>query len=107
MSKLYKTVTVTTEESKEIVVAALISTDVEKKKVLGCYPDDALTTSTFAAYIEREEQCHFLLARLAGEASKRIAFDLEIPVGQTFSVGYLNPAGVSGDKYVVIEYELV
>ena len=107
MSKLYKTVKVTTIVSDEVVKDALTSTDVEKKKVLACYPDDSLTTSEFAAYIEREEQCHFLLQRLTGEASKRVEFDLEIPVGQTFYVGYKNPAGVSGDKYVVIEYELV
>ncbi|MBA7518423.1 hypothetical protein ES705_10493 [subsurface metagenome] len=107
MSKLYKTITVTTVASDEVVEDALISTDVEKKKVLACYPDDSLTTSEFAAYIEREEQCHFRIDNLLGEASKRIAFDLEIPVGQTFFVGYKNPAGVEGDKYVVIEYELV
>lgn len=107
MSKLYKTVIVATVVSDEVVETALTSTEVEKKRVLGCYPDDSLTTSEFAAYIEREEQCHFYLDNLVGEANKRIAFDLEIPVGQTFYVGYKNPAGVSGDKYVVIEYELV
>ena len=107
MPKLYKTVIVPTVVSDEVVVIGLHSTGVEKKKVLGCYPDDSLTTSQFAAYIEREEQCHFYLDMLAGEDSKRITFDLEIPVGQTFYVGYKNPAGVSGDKYVVIEYELV
>ncbi|MBA7550805.1 hypothetical protein ES705_43330 [subsurface metagenome] len=79
----------------------------ETKKVLGCYPDDSLTTSEFAAYIEREEQCHFRIDNLLGETNKRIGFDLEIPIGQTFYVGYKNPAGVEGDKYVVIEYELV
>lgn len=107
MSKLYKTIIVATLVSDEVVEPALISTEVEKKKVLGCYPDDSLTTSEFAAYIEREEQCHFYLDNLLGEANKRIGFDLEIPVGQTFYVGYKNPAGVSGDKYVVVEYELV
>jgi hypothetical protein len=107
MSKLYKTIIVATLASDEVVEPALISTEVEKKKVLGCYPDDSLTTSEFAAYIEREEQCHFYLENLVGEPSKRIEFDLEIPVGQTFYVGYKNPAAVSGDKYVVVEYELV
>ena len=107
MPKLYKTIIVATVASDEVVVPALISTEVEKKKVLGCYPDDSLTTSEFAVYIEREEQCHFYLDNLVGEASKRIEFDLEIPVGQTFYVGYKNPAAVEGDKYVVVEYELV
>ena len=107
MPKLYKTETVTTVASEEVVEAALISTEVEKKKVLACYPDDELTTSEFVAYLEREERCRFYLNNLAGEASKRIEIDLEIPVGQTFYVGYKNPVDVSGDKYVVIEYELV
>lgn len=107
MPKMYKTVTVTTVASDEVVELALISTDVEKKKVLACYPDDELTTSWFVAYIEREERCRFYINNLLGEASKRIELDLEIPVGQTFYVGYKNPAGVSGDKYVVVEYEPV
>lgn len=106
MPKLYKSVTVPTQESDEVVVPALISTSVEAKKVLACYPDDSLTTSEFVAYIEREERCRFHLDNLVGEASKRIEIDLDIPVGQTFFVGYKNPAAVSGDKYVVIEYEL-
>lgn len=107
MSKIYKTVKVTTVASDEVVESALISTDVEKKKVLACYPDDALTTSEFVAYIEREERCRFYLDNLVGEASKRIEIDLEIPIGQTFYVGYKNPAAVEGDKYVVVEYEPV
>ena len=107
MPKLYKTITVTTVASDEVVELALISTDVEKKKVLACYPDDELTTSWFVAYIEREERCRFYINNLVGEASKRIELDLEIPVGQTFFVGYKNPEAVSGDKYVVVEYELV
>jgi len=107
MPKLYKTEKVTTVASDEVVDPALISTDVEKKRVLACYPDDSLTTSEFVAYIERTEICRFYLDNLVGEASKRIEINLEIPVGQTFFVGYKNPAAVSGDKYVVIEYELV
>ena len=107
MPKLYKTVVVATVASDEVVKDALISSAVEMKKVLACYPDDALTTSEFVAYIEREERCRFYLDNLVGEASKRIEIDLEIPVGQTFDVGYKNPAAVSGDKYVVVEYELV
>jgi len=106
MPKFYKTEIVPTVVSDEVVNAALISTDVEKKRVLACYPDDSLTTSEFVAYLEREEVCRFYIDNLVGEASKRIEIDLEIPVGQTFFVGYKNPAGVSGDKYVVIEYEL-
>jgi len=107
MPKFYKTETVTTVASDEVVTAALISTDVEKKRVLGCYPDDSLTTSEFVAYLEREEVCRFYMDNLVGEASKRIELNLEIPVGQTFYVGYKNPVAVSGDKYVVVEYELV
>ena len=106
MPKLYHTEIVTTVASDEVVSPALISTDVEKKRVLACYPDDELTTSWFVAYIEREEQCRFYIDNLLGEASKRIELNLEIPVGQTFYVGYKNPAAVSGDKYVVVEYEL-
>jgi len=106
MPKLYKTETVTTIANDEVVNPTLISTDVEKKKVLACYPDDSLTTSEFVAYIERTECCRFYIDNLLGEASKRIEIDLEIPVGQTFFVGYKNPVAVSGDKYVVIEYEL-
>lgn len=107
MPKLYSTEIVPTVVSDEVVNIALISTDVEKKRVLACYPDDSLTTSYFEAYIEREKVCEFYLDNLVGEASKRIELNLEIPVGQTFFVGYKNPAGVSGDKYVVIEYELI
>lgn len=107
MPKLYKTVVVTTVASDEVVEDALVSTEVEKKKVLACYPDDALITSEFVAYIEREERCRFYLDNIVGEASKRIELDLEIPVGQTFFVGYKNPVAVSGDKYVVVEYEFV
>ncbi|MBA7642919.1 hypothetical protein ES703_50628 [subsurface metagenome] len=93
--------------SDEVVNPALISTDVEKKRVIACFPDDSLTTSHFVAYLEREKKCEFYIDNLVGEASKRIVFDLEIPVGQTFFVGYKNPAAVSGDKYVVLEYELI
>lgn len=107
MPKMYKTVKVTTVASDEVVEDALISSDVEKKKVLACYPDDSLTTSEFVAYIEREERCRFYLDNLLGEANKRIELDLEIPIGQTFYVGYKNPAAVAGDKYVVVEYEPV
>lgn len=104
--KLYSTEIVATVVSDEVVNTALVSTDVEKKRVLACYPDDSLTTSYFVAYIEREKVCEFYIDNLAGEDSKRIELDLEIPVGQTFFVGYKNPAGVSGDKMVVVEYEL-
>ena len=107
MPKLYTTVTVTTVASEEVVEPGLISTEVEKKKVLGLYPDDSLTTSELVAYIEREERCRFYLDNLVGEASKRVDIDLEIPAGQTFYVGYKNPAAVEGDKYIVIQYELV
>ena len=105
MPKLYKTQVVTTVASEEVVEAALISTEVEKKRVLACYPDDSLTTSEFVAYIERTEICRFYLDNLVGEAYKRVEINLEVPVGQTFYVGYKNPAGVSGDKFVVVEYE--
>jgi len=107
MPKMYKTVKVTTVASDEVVEAALLSSDVEKKNVLACYPDHSLTTSEFVAYIEREERCRFYLDNLVGEESKRIELDLEIPIGQTFYVGYKNPAAVEGDKYVVVEYEPV
>ena len=107
MPKLYKTEKVTTVASEEVVEDTLISTDVEKKRVLACYPDDSLTTSEFVAYIERTEICRFYLDNLVGEASKRIEINLDIPVGQTFYVGYKNPAAVEGDKYVVTEYELI
>lgn len=105
--KLYKTETVPTVVSGEVVNPALISTDVEKKRVLGVYPDDSLTTSWLVCYLEREKLCEFYIDNLVGEASKRVEVAVEIPVGQTFYVGYKNPAGVSGDKFAVIEYELI
>ena len=107
MSKFYLTEKIATIAGDEVVNPALISTEVERKKVLGCYPDDSVVTLEFVAYIEREEVCRFYIDNLAGEASKRIEIDREIPAGQTFYVGYKNPVGESGDKYVVVQYELV
>lgn len=105
MPKYYLTEKVATLVADEVVNPAVISTEVERKRVLACYPDDSLTTSEFVAYLEREEVCRFYLDNLVGEASKRIEVNLEVPVGQTFYVGYKNPTGVSGDKFVVVEYE--
>ena len=107
MPKLYKTVKVLTVEGEEVVEPGLISTDVEKKRILALYPDDSLTGSELVAYIEREERCRILIDLLAGEASKRVEIDMEIPTGQTFYVGYDCPTGVSGDKFILLEYELI
>ena len=107
MPKYYETVKITAEGGKEVVEKALISTAVEKKRAVALYPDDSLTTSELRAYIEREHQVKFYIDNLLGEASKRVVVDMEIPVGQIFFVGYLFEAGATGDKYVVIEYELV
>ena len=105
MPKLYKTVIVPTEASKEITVTGLISTVAEPKKIIACIPDDSLTTSYFVAYREQEKVCDYYIDNLAGEESKEIEIDLVLTVGQTFYVGYLNPAAVSGPKMVVIIYE--
>ena len=105
MPKLYKTVIVPTEASKEITKPGLISTVAEPKKILACIPDDSLTTSYFVAYRELEKVCEYYIDNLVGEESKEIEIDLDLVVGQTFYVGYRNPAAVSGDKMVVIIYE--
>ena len=107
MPKLYKTEKVTCIGGEEVVVVGLISTDVEKKKILALYPDDSLTDSELVAYIEREERCRLRIDNIVGEASKRVEIDMEIPTGQTFYVGYDVPTGVSGDKFIVLEYELI
>ena len=107
MPKLYKTIKVACEENKEKVAVGLLSTEVEKKRVIGCYPDSSLTDSEFVAWIELENICRFRIANLAPEDSKLVEIDLPIELGQTFYVGYACPTGVSGDKYVVIKYELI
>ena len=104
---LFKTVKVATVASDEVTVAGLTSTKAEKRKVLACYPDDSLTTSEFVAYLEQSEKIRFYIDNLVGEASKRIPVDITPDVGAIFYVGYKNPAAVSGDKYVVIEYEII
>ena len=107
MPKLYKTVIVPTEASKEITVAGLISTIAEPKKIIACIPDDSLTESYFVAHRELEKVCNYYIDNLVGEESKAIEIDLVLTPGQTFYVGYLNPAAVSGPKMVVIVYEKV
>ena len=107
MPKYYETVKITAVGGEEVVEKALISTAVEKKRAVALYPDDSLDTSELRAYIEREHQVKFHLDNLVGEASKRVVVDMEIPVGQIFYVGYKFAAGITGDKFIVIEYELV
>lgn len=107
MPKEYKWVKVPTLASDEVSVTALISSEAERVKCLACYPDDALTTSYFVAYHNQRKVCDFYLDNLVGEASKRIELDRELPLGHKIDVGYRNPAGVSGDKYVVVEFEVV
>ena len=107
MPKYYETVKITAEAGKEVVEKALISSEVEKKKAVALYPDCLLTKSELRAYIEREHQVKFYIGNLEGEASKRVVVDIEIPVGQIFYVGYLFEDPATGDKYIVIEYELI
>ena len=103
----YKTVVVPTEASKEITKPGLTSTEAEKYRVLACYPDDSLTTSYFVGYHQQSKDVEFYIDNLVGEASKRIRIERDLDLGRTFHVGYINPAAVSGDKMVVIEYEII
>ena len=107
MPKYYETVKIVAEAGKEVVVKGLASTAVEKKRAVALYPDDSLTKSELRAYIEREHQVKFYIDNLLGEASKRVIVDMEIKVGEVFYVGYLFEDPATGDKFIVIEYELV
>ena len=105
--KFYKSVVIATVASGEKTVVGLTSTEAERYRVVACYPDDSLTTSWFVGYHEQSKDVDFYLDNLVGEASKRILVERDLDMGRTFHVGYRNPAAVSGDKYVVIEYEII
>ena len=108
MPKLYASFKVVAEVGKEIYSdKGITSTEAEKKRVIACFPDDSLVASYFIASIEREKRCEFYIDNLAGEASKRVIFDLDVPQGQTFYPGYLAGTGEAGDKYVTVEYEII
>ena len=107
MPKLYETFMVTAEVGKDISVDAITSTEVEKKKLVAVYPDDSLVVSYLLVHLERTKLCDFYIDNLAGEASKRVVFDQEIPTGQKTQVGYRAGTGEDGDKFIVVEYELI
>ena len=108
MPKLYETFKVAAEVGKEKYAdKGITSTEAERKRIIACIPDDSLVVSYFLATLERAKKADLYIDNLVGEASKRIVFDLEVPLGQTFYVGYRAGAAESGDKYVTVEYELV
>ena len=108
MPKLYETFKVAAEVGKEKYAdTGITSTEAEKKKVVACFPDDSLVASDFLATLELAKKADFHIDNLAGEASKRIIFDLEVPMGRTFKVGYRAGAAEDGDKYVTVEYEII
>ena len=107
MPKLYETFMVTAEVGKDISVDAITSTEAEKKKLVAVYPDDTLAVSFLLVHLERTKLCDLYIANVAGDVCKRVVFDQEIPTGQKTQVGYRAGAAEDGEKYIVVEYELI
>ena len=104
---LYETFKVTADVGEDVYSdKGITSSEAERKKVVAMYPDDSLVASNLLGALEREKRVNFRIDLLAGEASKRVLVDVEVPLGHTFYPGYHAGAAEGGDKYVVIEYEI-
>ena len=105
---LYETFKVTAVDGEDAYSEkGITSSEAEKKKVVAMYPDDTMTVSNLLGALEREKRINFNIKILAAEASKRVSVDVDIPLGHTFYPGYHAGTADAGDKYVVIEYEIV
>lgn len=115
MTKYYKRIKVTGTNNEETLKDILTSTEEEPKKIIALwfteYTAAENTDAIIRAYVEREKIVDFDLQHFqlefdssARQSLPRLEIDMDLPVGQTLSVGHVNGATLSNIEFVV-EYE--
>jgi len=111
MVKYYKGFEHTNSSDDEENVVTLTSTEEEKKKLNAVVITHRLTNDTLlVAYLEREKMIDNVRieASPVGNEPYRFMVDIEIPVGQTFTLMLKNQsAGSNGGVVGYLEYEIV
>lgn len=117
MVKYYKEVTVSGMANEETLKDILTSTETAKYKVNKIWFTEVTSTlngdATLRVYLEREkilDMSYKHLLKYSGSNERidnyAIDLDLEIPVGQTLSVGFVSGSTASNFK-IAIQYEIV
>jgi len=117
MTLYYKEVTVTGSANEETLKDILTSTETAKYRVKKIWFTEVTSTlqgdATLRVYLEREkilDMSYKHLLKYSGSHERldnyAIDLDLEIPVGQTLSVGFVSGSTASNFK-IAIQYEVV